>query len=127
MQRMINDPDQVVPDMLKGFVKAHPTLVAATANPRVLRYRDAPLKNKVGIVTGGGSGHKPAFIGYIGRNMVDAVAAGEIFSSPPASSSILSTPTGRTLMTAPGTIGRVLATSTSIGSPSFDNVCGTKP
>jgi dihydroxyacetone kinase-like protein len=86
MQRMINDPDQVVPDMLKGFVKAHPTLVAATANPRVLRYRDAPLKNKVGIVTGGGSGHKPAFIGYIGRNMVDAVAVGEIFTSPAASS-----------------------------------------
>ena len=50
----------------------------------MLKYRHAPVPGKVGIVTGGGSGHKPAFIGYIGRNMVDAVAMGEIFSSPPA-------------------------------------------
>lgn len=84
MQRIINEPDQVVEDMLKGFVKAHPDLIAPTENPRVLKYKDAPVEGKVGIVTGGGSGHKPAFIGYIGRNMVDAVAAGEIFSSPSA-------------------------------------------
>lgn len=86
MQRMINDPDQVVPDMLKGFVKAHREFVAATGNPRVLKYREAPVKGKVGIVTGGGSGHKPAFIGYIGKNLVDAVAVGEIFTSPTANS-----------------------------------------
>jgi len=84
MQRMINDPNNVVDDMLKGFVKCHTDLVVPTDNPRVLKYKDAPIKGKVGIVTGGGSGHKPAFIGYIGRNMVDAVAAGEIFSSPTA-------------------------------------------
>jgi dihydroxyacetone kinase-like protein len=65
-------------------VKGHPDLIAPTDNPRVLRYKDAPIKGKVGVVTGGGSGHKPAFIGYIGRNMVDAVAVGEIFSSPSA-------------------------------------------
>jgi dihydroxyacetone kinase-like protein len=81
---MINDPDQVVPDMLKGFVRAHRNLVVTTDNPRVLKYRQAPVKNKVGIVTGGGSGHKPAFIGYIGKNLVDAVAVGEIFTSPTA-------------------------------------------
>ena len=69
---------------LKGYLKAHPDLVAGTDNPRVLKFRHAPVPGKVGIVTGGGSGHKPAFIGYIGRNMVDAVAVGEIFSSPPA-------------------------------------------
>jgi len=84
MQRIINDPNQVVEEMLVGFVKSHPDLVAATANPRVLKYAHAPIKGKVGIVTGGGSGHKPAFIGYIGRNMVDAVAVGEIFTSPSA-------------------------------------------
>lgn len=84
MQRIINERDQVVEDMLKGFVKAHPDLIAPTDNPRVLKYKNAPIEGKVGIVTGGGSGHKPAFIGYIGRNMVDAVAAGEIFSSPSA-------------------------------------------
>ena len=84
MQRMINDPDQVVPDMLKGFLKAHRDFVVRTDNPRVLKYREAPVEGKVGIVTGGGSGHKPAFIGYIGRNLVDAVAVGEIFISPAA-------------------------------------------
>lgn len=84
MQRIINDPNQVVEDMLKGFVKSHPDLVAATGNPRVLKYAHAPVSGKVGVVTGGGSGHKPAFVGYIGRNMVDAVAVGEIFTSPSA-------------------------------------------
>ncbi len=84
MQRIINDPDLVVEDMLKGFLKAHPNIVAPTENPRVIRYAKAPVANKVGVVTGGGSGHKPAFVGYVGRNMVDAVAVGEIFSSPTA-------------------------------------------
>jgi len=84
MQRIINNPDKVVDDMLKGFVQSHRDLVAQTENPRVLKYRYAPVKGKVGIVTGGGSGHKPAFIGYIGKNMVDAVAVGEVFTSPAA-------------------------------------------
>ena len=84
MQRIINDPDQVVEDYLKGYVKAHPDYIANTANPRVLKYTKAPIEGKVGIVTGGGSGHKPAFVGYIGKNLVDAVAVGEIFSSPTA-------------------------------------------
>ena len=86
MQFFFNKPDQVVDDMLKGFIKYHSSLVATTNNPRVLKYKNAPISNKVGIVTGGGSGHEPAFIGYIGRNMVDAVAVGEIFSSPTAQS-----------------------------------------
>jgi len=84
MQRIINDPDQVVDDYLKGYVKAHPDFIAPTGNPRVLKFKDAPIDGKVGIVTGGGSGHKPAFVGYIGKNLVDAVAVGEIFSSPTA-------------------------------------------
>ena len=84
MQRLINDPNHVVEDMLQGFVKSHPDLVAATKNPRVLKYAHAPVPGKVGVVTGGGSGHKPAFVGYIGKHMVDAVAVGEIFTSPSA-------------------------------------------
>ncbi len=84
MTRMINDPNLVVEDMLKGFLAAHSDIVSATENPKVLRYKNAPVSGKVGIVTGGGSGHKPAFIGYIGENMCDAVAVGEIFSSPSA-------------------------------------------
>ncbi|MGI5173617.1 dihydroxyacetone kinase subunit DhaK [Treponema sp. OMZ 840] len=86
MQRIINNPNLVVEDMLKGFEKAHSNLICATGNPRVYKWIGAPQKGKVGIVTGGGSGHKPAFIGYVGRNMVDAVAVGEIFSSPTARS-----------------------------------------
>jgi dihydroxyacetone kinase-like protein len=85
MQRIINDPNLVVEEMLRGFVKSRPDLVSAVPeNPRVLKYVEAPIKGKVGVVTGGGSGHKPAFIGYIGKNLCDAVAVGEIFSSPSA-------------------------------------------
>lgn len=84
MQKIINNPDFVVDEMLEGFVKAHKNLIAPTENERVLKYKNAPVEGKVGVVTGGGSGHKPAFIGYIGKNMVDAVAVGELFSSPSA-------------------------------------------
>jgi len=84
MQRIINDPDNVVEDMLEGLVKTHKDLLMKTDNPRTIKYKKAPIEGKVGVVTGGGSGHKPAFIGYVGKNMVDAVAVGEIFSSPTA-------------------------------------------
>jgi dihydroxyacetone kinase-like protein len=84
MQRVINNPDNVVEEMLKGYVKNHRDLATATSNPRVIKYINAPVPGKVGIVTGGGSGHKPAFVGYVGRNMVDACAVGEVFSSPTA-------------------------------------------
>ncbi|WP_372647333.1 dihydroxyacetone kinase subunit DhaK [Draconibacterium sp.] len=84
MQKFVNDPSKVVDEMLEAYVKVHSDLVATTDNERVIKYKDAPIQGKVGIVTGGGSGHKPAFVGYVGRNMVDAVACGEIFSSPPA-------------------------------------------
>lgn len=84
MQKFINDPSRVVDEMLEAYVIAHADLVSNTENERVIKYKNAPIKSKVGIVTGGGSGHKPAFIGYLGRNMVDAVACGELFSSPPA-------------------------------------------
>lgn len=86
MNRIVNKPEYVVEDMLKGYLKANSGLVAGTQNPRVFKYALAPVAGKVGIVTGGGSGHKPAFIGYIGKNMCDAVAVGEIFSSPTAAS-----------------------------------------
>ncbi|MFP3154129.1 dihydroxyacetone kinase subunit DhaK [Lachnospiraceae bacterium ZAX-1] len=81
MQRILNDPDNVVDEMLLGFVKTHSDIVATTEHRRVLKSVEIP-KDKVGIVTGGGSGHKPAFIGYIGDKMCDAVAVGEICSSP---------------------------------------------
>ncbi|WP_050476711.1 dihydroxyacetone kinase subunit DhaK [Herbaspirillum rhizosphaerae] len=86
MNRVINHPDMVVEDMLRGIVAAHPGLSFCPHNPRVVRHGGAGAKGRVAIVTGGGSGHEPAFIGYVGRNMVDAVAVGEVFSSPTAKS-----------------------------------------
>lgn len=86
MQRFINNPDEVVEDTVKGFVKAHADIVRLASNPRVIAARHAPVGGKVGVITGGGSGHEPAFIGYTGRNMLDAVAVGELFSSPTAKS-----------------------------------------
>ena len=86
MNRVINDPDQVVEDMLAGVTRAHPDLLAGTDNPRVLKFPGAPRGGKVGVVTGGGSGHEPAFLGYVGEHLLDAVAVGEIFSSPTAKS-----------------------------------------
>lgn len=87
MQRFLNDPDDVVDETVRGFVKAHGALVRLhPGNPRVVVSTDAPRAGRVGVVTGGGSGHEPAFLGYVGRGMVDAVAVGEIFSSPTANS-----------------------------------------
>lgn len=86
MNRVINNPDLVVEDMLRGWLLAHADSVCATGNPRVVKRLRAPERGKVGIVTGGGSGHEPAFLGYVGDGMVDAVAIGEIFSSPTAKS-----------------------------------------
>ena len=87
MNRVINNPDLVVEDMLKGWLAAHADAVcAAPVNPRVVQRVQAPEAGKVGVVTGGGSGHEPAFLGYVGNGLLDAVAVGEIFSSPTARS-----------------------------------------
>ncbi len=83
MQRILNNPDNVVDEMLQGVLKTHADIVEATGNPRVIKARKS-APGKVGIVTGGGSGHKPAFLGYVGRGLTDAVAVGEVFSSPTA-------------------------------------------
>ena len=82
MQRFVNNPDYIVEDMVKGFLKAHDDLIVKNEkNDRVVQYKNAPVEGKVGLVTGGGSGHEPAFLGYVGENMMDAVA---VFSSPSA-------------------------------------------
>jgi dihydroxyacetone kinase-like protein len=86
MNRIINNADLVVEDAVRGYLKAHRDLVAPTDNPGVIRHHLAPQRGKVGVVTGGGSGHEPAFLGYVGDGMIDAAAIGEIFSSPTAKS-----------------------------------------
>ncbi|MEQ7195668.1 dihydroxyacetone kinase subunit DhaK [Enterococcus avium] len=82
MQIFVNNPDFIVEDMLKGFVAAHPEVMLSPLNERVVTLKEK--KEKVGVITGGGSGHEPAFLGYVGEGMLDAVAIGEIFASPPA-------------------------------------------
>ena len=69
MQMFANDPQYIVEDMLKGYAKAHSDIVAPTDNPRVFKTAQPVREGKVGIVTGGGSGHKPAFIGYVGKKL----------------------------------------------------------
>ena len=70
MQRIINDPNMVVEDMLKGFAKCHRDIIHVDEeNPRVIISNSFNKQKKVGIVTGGGSGHKPAFIGYCGEQI----------------------------------------------------------
>lgn len=83
MQRILNNPDNIVDEMLEGFLKAHSDIVETTENSRVVKAKNIP-EGKVGVITGGGSGHKPAFIGYVGKNLCDAAAVGEICSSPTA-------------------------------------------
>jgi len=81
-KKLINDPFQVVDEALEGLVAAHADLVALAA-PRVVARR-APATDKVGVVVGGGSGHEPAFAGYVGQGLADAAACGNIFASPSA-------------------------------------------
>ena len=82
MQRFVNDPDYIVEDMVKGYVKAHKDLIKRSeANDRVVQYVNAPVEGKVGLVTGGGSGHLPLFLGYVGKGMIDGCAVGDVFES----------------------------------------------
>ncbi len=83
MKKFINDPYDVVDEMLEGFLDVHQQYVHKLDTARVVVRKDGPIQGKVGIVSGGGSGHKPAFIGFVGQGILDAVAAGEIFTSPP--------------------------------------------
>jgi phosphoenolpyruvate---glycerone phosphotransferase subunit DhaK len=81
MKKLINDPADVVADALRGVAAAHPELRVDRANKIVFR-RDAPKPGKVGIVSGGGSGHEPMHGGFVGVGMLDAACAGEVFTSP---------------------------------------------
>lgn len=83
MKKIINEPKDFVDEFVDGILLAHPTLLKAVGQDRrVLVRADAPVAGKVGIVTGGGSGHLPLFKGYVGRGLCDGVAIGNVFSSP---------------------------------------------
>jgi dihydroxyacetone kinase-like protein len=92
MKKLINEPDDFVDEMLEGLLLAHPGLLkAALADRRAIVRTDAPLLGKVGIVTGGGSGHLPVFLGYVGLGLCTGVAIGNVFSSPSADQMLAAT------------------------------------
>jgi dihydroxyacetone kinase-like protein len=83
MKKILNQPEDYVGEMLEGLCAAHPQYFRRTgAEGRVVARPDAPIARKVGIVTGGGSGHLPVFTGYLGRGLLDACAIGDVFASP---------------------------------------------
>ncbi|WP_411906190.1 bifunctional sugar-binding transcriptional regulator/dihydroxyacetone kinase subunit DhaK [Rhizobium mayense] len=84
IKKFLNNPDDVVDEMLEGIVKAHAShIVPIKGSNRALMARTGPRPGKVGLVIGGGTGHEPCFLGYVGKGLADAVAIGNIFSSPP--------------------------------------------
>jgi dihydroxyacetone kinase-like protein len=82
MKKLINDPRNVVQELIEGFVLANERSVRKHPRVNVVARRDAPVKGKVGIVIGGGAGHEPLFLEYIGRGLADAEAHGQIFAAP---------------------------------------------
>ena len=84
MKKLINDPETYVDEMLQGMVAAYPEQVRRIEGTDVLVRADAPVDGKVGVVSGGGSGHEPTHAGYLGPGMLDGAAAGEVFTSPTA-------------------------------------------
>jgi dihydroxyacetone kinase-like protein len=82
MKKLINKPEDVVVEELQGVALAHPDLVKVHFNPNFIVRADAPLKGKVGVISGGGSGHEPMHGGFVGYGMLDAACPGAVFTSP---------------------------------------------
>ncbi|MGH2803697.1 MAG: dihydroxyacetone kinase subunit DhaK, partial [Thermoleophilaceae bacterium] len=82
MKKLINEPEAVVREALEGIQAAHPDQLRVSYDPYVIVRADAPVQGKVGIVSGGGSGHEPMHGGFVGRGMLDAACPGEVFTSP---------------------------------------------
>ncbi len=84
MKKIINNPADFVPEMLDGLLRAHPDQLSYTEDIHCIVRADAPVEGKVALATGGGSGHLPVFLGYVGKGMLDGCAVGDVFSSPSA-------------------------------------------
>jgi len=82
MKKLINSPDDVVRDALRGMEAAHGDRVRISYDPYMVVRKDAPVQGKVGIISGGGSGHEPMHGGFVGPGMLDAACPGEVFTSP---------------------------------------------
>lgn len=85
MKKILNNPSAFVSEMLDGLLKAHSTQLSyADDDPHCIVRADAPVAGKVALATGGGSGHLPVFLGYVGKGMLDGCAVGDVFASPSA-------------------------------------------
>jgi dihydroxyacetone kinase-like protein len=82
MKKLINKPEDVVTEELEGIAKAHPDLVKVHFDPNFIVRADAPVEGKVGVISGGGSGHEPMHGGFVGKGMLDAACPGAVFTSP---------------------------------------------
>lgn len=82
MKKLINKPENVVKESLEGLALAYPDLIKVHFNPNFVYRADAPVKGKVAIISGGGSGHEPMHVGFVGVGMLDAACPGEVFTSP---------------------------------------------
>src|SRR6201994_3208811 len=82
MKKLINAPDAVVADALRGVQAAHGDRLRVTFDPYCVIRADAPVQGKVGLISGGGSGHEPMHGGFVGPGMLDAACPGEVFTSP---------------------------------------------
>lgn len=82
MKKLINNPENVVKEELQGIELAHPDLVKVQYDPNFIVRVDAPVKGKVGVLSGGGSGHEPMHGGFVGKGMLDAACPGAVFTSP---------------------------------------------
>ena len=82
MKKLINKAEDVVREELQGIEAAHPDLVRVQYDPHVVIRADAPVQGKVGLISGGGSGHEPMHGGFVGMGMLDAACPGEVFTSP---------------------------------------------
>jgi phosphoenolpyruvate---glycerone phosphotransferase subunit DhaK len=82
MKKLINSPDAVVQDALRGMEAAHGDRLRISYEPYLVVRKDAPVQGKVGIISGGGSGHEPMHGGFVGPGMLDAACPGEVFTSP---------------------------------------------
>lgn len=82
MKKLINKADDLVDQMLDGLVKANPEKIIRIEGTNVIARADAPVEGKVGLISGGGSGHEPAHAGYVGKAMLDCAIAGDVFTSP---------------------------------------------
>jgi phosphoenolpyruvate---glycerone phosphotransferase subunit DhaK len=81
MKKLINAPDNLVDEALAGMLAAHPGYLRVE-EPNIVVRKDAPKAGKVGIISGGGSGHEPMHGGFVGRGMLDAACPGAVFTSP---------------------------------------------